>query len=70
MIKFDKVVKKMPKEKEFSDSPIVFKVTTDVRDYIENVMIERKQFNRSEIHREIFALGLEAFKKKHDKGSK
>lgn len=58
----------MPKEKEFSDSPIVFKVTKDVRDYIENVMIERKQFNRSEIHREIFALGLEAFKKKH--GSK
>jgi hypothetical protein len=68
MINFDKVVKNMPKEKEFSDSPIVFKVTKDVRDYIENVMIERKQFNRSEIHREIFALGLEAFKKKH--GSK
>jgi metal-responsive CopG/Arc/MetJ family transcriptional regulator len=64
------VKKKMPKEKEFAEIPVSFKITTDVREYIDEVMIERKVFNRSEIHREIFLMGLEAFKKKHDRKSK
>jgi FMN-dependent NADH-azoreductase len=60
----------MPKQKEFAEIPVSFKITTDVREYIDNVMIERKMFNRSEIHREIFLLGLKAFKKKYDQDSK
>lgn len=59
----------MEKKENLCEKPIVFKVHEDVLEYIEEVMIERREFNRSNIHREIFNLGLEEFKK-HNKVKK
>lgn len=56
----------MSKHKEFAHIPISFKITEDVKEYIDNVMIERKMFNKSKLQREIFLMGLEAFKKQND----
>jgi hypothetical protein len=48
-----------------NDIPVSFRVEKDVYDLIEQIMIDRREFNKSRIHREIFMLGLEEFKKQN-----
>jgi hypothetical protein len=50
-----------------NDIPVSFRIEKDAYDLIEETMIERKEFNKSRIHREIFDLGLEQFKKQNKK---
>jgi hypothetical protein len=51
------------KKEQLSEIPVVFRVEQSVHDLIEEVMIDRREFNKSKITREIFQLGLEIFKK-------
>lgn len=48
-----------------NDIPVSFRVEKNVYDLIEQIMIDRREFNKSRIHREIFMLGLEQFKKQN-----
>lgn len=52
---------------QFAEVPVTFRVEKEIQDYIQDVMIERREFNKSKIQREIFMLGLELFKKKQKK---
>lgn len=60
----------MSKPKVFAEIPVSFKITQDVKEYIDTVMIERKLFNKSQLHREIFMIGLEQFKQMQDRKTK
>ncbi|AYP68788.1 hypothetical protein BpsM61_00014 [Bacillus phage vB_BpsM-61] len=51
------------KEKEYDNRPIAFRLSKEQRDYIESKMVERREFNKSKVHREIFALGMKEFKR-------
>lgn len=50
-----------------ADIPVSFRIEKDIQEYIEQVMIDRREFNKSKVHREIFLIGLEIFKKQNKK---
>ncbi|AQY55074.1 hypothetical protein [Geobacillus phage TP-84] len=53
-------------EKKQKFNPILsFQTDESVCEFIQKVMIKRMEFNRSNIVREIFMIGLEEFKKRH-----
>lgn len=57
----------MEKKPILADIPVSFRIEQEIQDFIEQIMIERREFNKSRIHREIFMLGLEQFKKINNK---
>lgn len=50
-----------------SDIPVTFRVEESIHEYIQDQMIEQRQFNKSKIQREIFMLGLAQYKKMKQK---
>lgn len=58
---------KMLEKPTMAEMPVSFRIEKSVYDFIEQVMIDRREFNKSRIHREIFMLGLEQFKKQNKK---
>jgi hypothetical protein len=45
------------------DKPFIFRMEQEYHDFIEEEMIKRKVFNKSQIMREIFLIGVDAYKK-------
>lgn len=57
----------MVKKPVMAEIPVSFRIEQDIHDFIEQIMIDRREFNKSRIHREIFMLGLEEYKKQQNK---
>lgn len=55
------------KKPNLNEIPVSFKIEKDDYDLIEEIMIERKEFVKSRVHREIFNLGLEVYRKQNKK---
>lgn len=55
------------KKQNLAEIPVSFRIEVQVQEYIEEVMLKRREFNKSKIHREIFMMGLEIFKKQNSK---
>lgn len=58
-----KVVRMEVTEKNnLPDKPFIFRMEQEFHDFIEEEMIRRKVFNKSQIMREIFIVGMETYK--------
>jgi hypothetical protein len=61
------VFKMSNKRVEYSHKPASFRIEKSVETEIEEIMIKRRDFNKSKLQREIFMLGFEEFKKRQGK---
>jgi hypothetical protein len=57
----------MTGKNEYSHKPASFRIEKSVEEEIEEIMIKRREFNKSKLQREIFMLGLEVFRKQNSK---